>query len=103
MTGLRAAPQQASDAASSSGSNGAAQPGYVCFSAQDWWYHNRAHSDFQLMRGSRAPPVLVVNSIGMRMPLPGRSSQPLRRILRKLRSIAKLVRRPLPELPHSTC
>ncbi|GAA5172739.1 MULTISPECIES: glycosyltransferase [Amycolatopsis] len=72
-------------------------PGYVCFSAQDWWYHNQAHSDFQLMRsvaGQRR--VLIVNSIGMRMPTPGRSTQVTRRILRKLRSVAKFVRRPEP-------
>ena len=25
-------------------------PGVVWFAAQDWWYHNQAHSDFQLMR-----------------------------------------------------
>lgn len=75
-------------------------PGYVCFSAQDWWYHNRAHSDFQLMRSIAAHrKVLVVNSIGMRMPTPGRSTQVLRRVGRKLRSVAMLVRRPLPELP----
>ncbi|MGN9845719.1 glycosyltransferase [Nonomuraea sp. H19] len=72
-------------------------PGYVCFSAQDWWYHNQAHSDFQLMRSIAAHrKVLVVNSIGMRMPTPGTSTQVTRRILRKLRSVAKFVRRPLP-------
>lgn len=75
-------------------------PGYLCFSAQDWWYHNRAHSDFQLMRSIAAHrKVLVVNSIGMRMPTPGRSTQVLRRVGRKLRSVAMLVRRPLRELP----
>lgn len=74
--------------------------GYICFSAQDFWYHNRAHSDVQLMRRVAAQrPVLFVNSIGMRMPLPGRSTKPLRRIARKLRSVAKLVRRPFPDLP----
>ncbi|MGJ6968198.1 glycosyltransferase [Streptosporangium sp. G11] len=78
----------------------APSPGYVCFSAQDWWYHNRAHSDFQLMRSVAAHrKVLVVNSIGMRMPMPGRSTQVLRRVGRKLRSVAMLVRRPLRELP----
>jgi GT2 family glycosyltransferase/glycosyltransferase involved in cell wall biosynthesis len=77
-----------------------AADGFICFSAQDWWYHNRAHSDFQLMRQvARHHPVLVINSIGMRMPRPGRSTMPLRRILRKTRSMAKLLRRPLPELP----
>ena len=79
----------------------AGEPGYLCFSAQDWWYHNRAHSDFQLMRGiAQHRRVLVVNSIGLRMPLPGRSTHVTRRILRKLRSVAKLVRRPLPDLPQ---
>ncbi|WP_344914419.1 glycosyltransferase [Streptosporangium oxazolinicum] len=78
----------------------APSPGYVCFSAQDWWYHNRAHSDFQLMRSVAAHrKVLVVNSIGMRMPMLGRSTQVLRRVGRKLRSVAMLVRRPLRELP----
>jgi GT2 family glycosyltransferase len=77
-----------------------AAPSYLCFAAQDWWYHNRAHSDVQLIRRvARHRKVLLVNSIGMRMPLPGRSTQFARRILRKARSIAMLVRRPLPELP----
>lgn len=75
-------------------------PPYVCFAAQDWWYHNQAHSDFQLMRRvAEHRKVLVVNSIGLRMPTPGKSTQFLRRILRKLGSVAKLVRRPLPEVP----
>jgi glycosyltransferase involved in cell wall biosynthesis len=74
-------------------------PAFVCFSGQDWWYHNRAHSDFQLMlRVAETRTVLLVNSIAMRMPLPGRSTQPLQRILRKARSIAKGTRRPFPEL-----
>jgi glycosyltransferase involved in cell wall biosynthesis len=76
-------------------------PGYVCFSAQDWWYHNRAHSDFQLMRRVAADrKVLLVNSIGLRMPLPGRSTQVLRRIWRKACSVAMLARRPLPDVPN---
>ncbi|RBY78014.1 family 2 glycosyl transferase [Blastococcus sp. TF02-09] len=76
-------------------------PAWVCFAAQDWWYHNTAHSDFQLMRSmAETRRVLVVNSIGMRMPTPGRGSTHVtRRVLRKLRSVAKLVRRPLPDLP----
>ncbi|WP_018684751.1 glycosyltransferase [Actinokineospora enzanensis] len=75
-------------------------PPYVCFSAQDWWYHNQAHSDFQLMRRvAQHRKVLLVNSIGLRMPTPGKSTQFLRRILRKAGSVAKLVRRPLPDVP----
>ena len=73
---------------------------YVCFSGQDFWYHNRAHSDIQLMRNVAASRrVLFVNSIGMRMPMPGRSTQAFRRIWRKAKSMAKLVRTPIPELP----
>ena len=82
---------------SSTGSVGAP---IICFAGLDWWYHNRAHSDFQLMRrAARTRTVLLVNAIGMRMPLPGRTSQPFRRIGRKLRSMLRLVRRPIPELP----
>jgi glycosyltransferase involved in cell wall biosynthesis len=84
-----------------SGGSGGSPPGYVCFSAQDWWYHNRAHSDFQLMRRvAQQRKVLLVNSIGLRMPLPGRSTQVLRRIWRKARSVAMLARRPLPDVPN---
>ena len=76
------------------------EPGFVWFAAQDWWYHNQAHSDFQLMRQvARERPVLVVNSLGLRMPTPGRSTHAGRRVLRKARSVAKLVRRPVPDLP----
>lgn len=76
------------------------EPGFVWFAAQDWWYHNQAHSDFQLMRQvARERPVLVVNSLGLRMPVPGRSTHAGRRVLRKARSVAKLVRRPVPDLP----
>lgn len=73
----------------------------VVFAGLDWWYHNRAHADFQLARqlaGHRR--VLLVNSIGTRMPRPGRTSSCGARIGRKLRSIARGVRRPVPELPE---
>lgn len=76
-------------------------PGFLWFAAQDWWYHNRAHSDFQLMQQvARDRPVLVVNSLGLRMPRRGVSTNPGRRILRKLASMARFVRRPVPELPR---
>ena len=76
---------------------GPERPPYVCFAAQDWWYHNRAHSDFQLVRRvAKHRKVLVVNSIGMRMPMPGRSTQTARRILRKLGSVARFLRTPEP-------
>ena len=75
-------------------------PGWICFSAQDWWYHNRAHSDFQLMRRiARRRPVLFINSIGMRMPVPGRTTQVARRIVRKARSMLRFLSQPLAETP----
>lgn len=77
-----------------------ASEGFVWFAAQDWWYHNQAHSDFQLMKEvSRNRPVLLVNSLGLRVPTPGKSTNALRRVFRKLRSIGKLLRTPLPEFP----
>jgi GT2 family glycosyltransferase/glycosyltransferase involved in cell wall biosynthesis len=75
--------------------------GIVLFSAQDYWYHNRGHSDVQLARGfATTRPVLLVNSIGMRMPTPGKSTRTTRRILRKLASTSRLLRHPEPELPN---
>lgn len=72
----------------------------VLFSAQDYWYHNRGHSDLQLARGmARERRVLLVNSIGMRMPSPGATTQPVRRVLRKIRSALHGTRRPEPGLP----
>ena len=76
-------------------------PGFVFFSAQDYWYHNRAHSDIQLARGvARERTVLFVNSLGMRMPVPGQHSDVARRIARKAASVARAVRRPEPETPN---
>jgi GT2 family glycosyltransferase/glycosyltransferase involved in cell wall biosynthesis len=73
---------------------------YVCFSAQDWWYFNRGHSDFQLMvRVAERRPVLLVNSLGMRMPRPGATTTPGRRITRKALSMARGLRQPLREVP----
>lgn len=75
----------------------------LCFCGQDWWYHNRAHSDFQLMtRAAKHRKVLLVNSIGMRMPMPGRSPLPFRRIWRKLKSMLRHVRKPLVDAPGFT-
>jgi hypothetical protein len=68
--------------------------GVVCFAAVDWWYHNRGHSECQIMRRlARRVPVLWINSIGMRAPMPGKSDIVLRRYARKLRSTMKGLRR----------
>ena len=75
--------------------------GWICFSSVDWWYFNKAHSDIQLMRRvARERPVLFVNSIGMRMPMPGRSTEFSRRILRKVKSVLHFVQRPVADLPN---
>ena len=72
---------------------------YVCMGGIDWWYKSHAHSEVQLMRRiARSRRVLFVNSIGLRMPLPGRTTQPWARIVDKARSVGKFLRRPVPEL-----
>jgi glycosyltransferase involved in cell wall biosynthesis len=74
---------------------------YIGFTGVDWWYHNRAHSELQLLtRLARDHKVLIVNSIGMRMPLPGRTSRPIYKIWRKLKSLARLLKQPDPGLPN---
>ncbi|OAB63388.1 hypothetical protein AY599_18785 [Leptolyngbya valderiana BDU 20041] len=63
--------------------------GVICFGGVDWWYHNRGHYDLQMMRElSARVPVLYVNSIGMRMPRPGKGGMFVKRVLRKLKSFS---------------
>jgi glycosyltransferase involved in cell wall biosynthesis len=68
----------------------------ICFAGEDWWYHH-PHSKYHLMRrfakaGNR---VIFVNSISMGLPsLSNKDLLP--RIIRKLRSYARLAR-PTPE------
>ncbi len=74
--------------------------GVIVSAGLDWRYHNQAHSDLQLAtRFSRQRRVLVVNTIGTRMPTPGRSTEPMARIRRKMAAVAKVVRRPRADLP----
>lgn len=76
-------------------------PPIVNFAAVDFWYHNRSHSEIQLMtRLSDHTKVLFVNSIGMRAPLPGRSSNSGFRIWRKAKSLLRGMRRPLEAHRH---
>ena len=68
--------------------------GVVCFAGIDWWYHNRSHSEGQVMtRLARRARVLWVNSIGMRMPQPGRTELAYARYWRKLKSTLRGLRR----------
>ncbi len=64
--------------------------GIICIGGEDWWYHNRGHFDFQIMRRlAMSWPVLFVNSIGVRMPSLGASGQFMQRISRKLKSLSR--------------
>ena len=62
--------------------------GIVCIGGEDWWYHNRGHFDFQIMRRlAERWPVLFVNSLGVRMPSLKDNRLFLQRIGRKLKSL----------------
>lgn len=77
-----------------------ALPPIINFAAIDFWYHNRAHSEIQLMtRLSKSTKVLFINSIGMRAPLPGRSTKSGFRIKRKIKSLFRGLRTPLGDFP----
>lgn len=68
--------------------------GVICFAGVDWWYHNRGHSECQIMRRlAKRVPVVWVNSIGMRFPTKGKTELPWRRYLRKAKSTLKGLRR----------
>lgn len=71
----------------------------VCFGGEDWWYHSHAHFDIQVMKKlSQNIPVLYVNSIGMRMPSITKDALFWKRIFRKLKSVAKLLKQVSPTL-----
>ena len=64
--------------------------GIICIGGSDWWYHNRGHFDFQVMRRfARSMPVLYVNSIGVRMPTPSKPMEFVGKIRRKLKSLSR--------------
>src|SRR6476469_155349 len=64
--------------------------GVVCIGGEDWWYHNRGHFDFQIMRRiARDWPVLFVNSIAVRMPSLKNKGVFAERMARKVKSLAR--------------
>lgn len=64
--------------------------GIICIGGEDWWYHNRGHFDFQIMRRlARRRPVLFVNSLAVRMPSLKDKGRFAAKIGRKLRSLAR--------------
>jgi Glycosyl transferases group 1 len=71
--------------------------GIICFGGEDWWYHHRAHFDMQVMRCmAKRLPVLYVNSVGFAMPRVQEGSQFLKKIGRKLKSVARSISSPFP-------
>ena len=64
--------------------------GIICIGGEDWWYHNRGHFDFQIMRRlAKNWPVLFVNSIGVRFPTLTNKAVFAQRIGRKIKSLAR--------------
>lgn len=69
---------------------GAGFDGIICVGGEDWWYHNRGHFDFQIMRRlAQKMPVLFVNSIAVRMPSLKEKGLFAERMARKLKSLSR--------------
>lgn len=63
---------------------------FICFGGEDWWYHNRAHIDMQLMRRfARMGTALYINSIFMRKLKIGGEKGFTEKLVRKTKSILK--------------
>jgi len=66
----------------------------ICFGGEDWWYHNQAHIDMQLMRRfAKKGTTLYVNSIVMQKATLGEGTTFVRRLFRKARSMGVGLRR----------
>jgi glycosyltransferase involved in cell wall biosynthesis len=63
---------------------------FICFGGEDWWYHNRAHIDMQLMRRfSRTTTTVYINSIMMRKHKVIGGSRFTEKLVRKVKSILR--------------
>ena len=61
---------------------------FICFGGEDWWYHNRGHIDFQLMkRYAKNGTVLYINSIVMQKPKFSQGKKFIEKLVRKTKSI----------------
>ena len=68
--------------------------GVLWFGNVDWWYHNRGHASVRMaVKLARRVPTVWVNSIGMRMPVPGQTEIAWKRYVRKLKSLTKGLKR----------
>lgn len=60
----------------------------ICFGGGDWWYHNRAHMDIQLMRQfAKRGTAVYINSIVMQKPTLGQGTKLITKLIRKTKSI----------------
>src|SRR4030042_4469837 len=67
---------------------------FICFGGEDWWYHNRAHTDMQLMRRFALKGTTVyINSIMMRKHKIAGGKRFTEKLVRKVRSILKGLRK----------
>ena len=68
--------------------------GVLWFGNVDWWYHNRGHASVRMaVRIAEKVPTVWVNSIGMRMPVPGQTEIAWKRYARKLKSLTQGLKR----------
>jgi glycosyltransferase involved in cell wall biosynthesis len=66
----------------------------ICFAGCDWWYHNRGLFCPQIMRRlAKYNNVLFINSLGIRFPSLNKDKNALKKIFRKLCSIARFLRK----------
>lgn len=60
----------------------------ICFGGEDWWYHNQAHIDMQLMRRfAKICTTLYINSIVMQKPNLTEGKKFVQKLTRKAKSI----------------
>ncbi|WKZ15030.1 MAG: hypothetical protein QY317_14120 [Candidatus Jettenia caeni] len=65
----------------------------ICFAGADWWYHN-PHSDLHIMKSfAKQNRILFVNSIGTRMPSFKTDKFAWKRIIGKLKSLARYLKK----------
>jgi len=64
----------------------------ICFAGEDWWYHHPHSKNHIMKRLARENRVMFINSISMGLPNV-RSADFFAKIRRKLKSMAKFVRR----------
>lgn len=68
--------------------------GVIHFGNVDWWYHNRGHASVRMAtRLAQRVPTVWINSIGMRLPIPGKTEIAWSRYWRKLKSLTRGLKR----------